>query len=286
MIPFRTSGTTGPAVTWWRGQDQLDAEARLLLPLLGRVDRVLSFAPSHHLYGRIFGVELPRLAGVPVVTAWTDPLVLPPLTAGIRCLVVCLPSTWPLLRRHVGRLRGNDLVAVHSTACTTPATHDVVDLLGLDAVEVLGSTETGAVATRPITRDGCDWTLLPDVEPLPAADGRLHVSGPRLAASLTSHRTGDLVEFTGARTFRHLGRSGGLVKVNGRRCDTEAVAALVSRMAPGCDARCVPVTDPIRGEHYDLYYSTGPEPAELRRMLAAVDADLPAPRLVRRVPTP
>ncbi|HYN94072.1 MAG TPA: hypothetical protein VES42_09525 [Pilimelia sp.] len=282
MIAFETSGTTGPPVAWWRTAAQLDAEARLLHTLLGRVDRVVNFAPPRHLYGRIFGVELPRLLGVPAVPAWDDPMTLPRLRAKGRHLLVCLPSTWPLLRWHLARLRDHDVVAVHSTARTTGAAYEVVERLRMPALEVLGSTETGAVATRAIGREVRDWTLLPDVTRLDDDEGRLHVRGPRLAHSLATYRLADLVEVTGDRTFRHIGRATALVKVNGRRCDLDGVAALVRRIVPGSQARCVPVRDPLRGEHYDLYYTAGPEPAELRRLLAAAHADVPAPRTVHR----
>lgn len=289
MIGFATSGTTGPPVTWLHSQAQLDAEVRVLLPLLGRVDRVVTFAPPQHLYGRLLGAELPRLLGVPVVAGWADPLTLPPLRPGARHLLVCLPSTWPLLLRHVPVLRTHDVIAVHSTARTTDAVHAVADRLrgaAFAAVELLGSTETGAVASRAIAPGTvrADWTLLPDVTWSPAGDAeqRLHIRSPRLAHSLTSYEMGDLVVPTGARTFRHVGRASGLVKVNGRRCDLDHVAALVRRVAPEADARCVPVADPVRGEHYEIRYTVGPDPAELRARLAAVRGDLPAPRAVRR----
>ncbi|MFF5445541.1 AMP-binding protein [Streptomyces sp. NPDC012888] len=311
---FETSGTTGPPVAWLRSPAQLAAEAELLAGLLGPVDRVVCHAPVRHLYGRVFGVEIPRLLGVPVAQYGDRPLDPPELDPDARTLLVCLPSTWQLLLRArpaPGGLRG--LVAVHSTARVPGAAYEVTARLagpGFRAVEVLGSTETGAVATRPVDpvlRDSAPWRLLPDVtlvsggygggRPGPAPEPepepvRLTVAGPRLA-----HRPGepvpesvempDLVVPAGERSFRRLGRAPDLVKVNGVRCELGRVELLVRRLAPDVDAVCVPLADEIRGEHYALYYAApagGPDPAELRSRLAgALGATLPGPRSVTRV---
>ncbi|HVK24950.1 MAG TPA: hypothetical protein VM677_26625 [Actinokineospora sp.] len=289
-VPFATSGTTGDPVTWFRTQDQLAAETHLLAELVGTVEQVVSFAPPHHLYGRLFGVELPRLLGVDVVPAWDDPLTLPTLATDV--LIVCVPSTWSLLRRHLPTLAERRVVATHSTARTTLSCYDVAAALpGLAGIELLGSTETGAVATRridPVERHQTEWTLLPDVDQVADPD-RLHVRGPRIgrrhdmARPPGSWLMPDLITPTGPRTFRHLGRAGRLVKVNGKRCDLSAIESLV-RVTAQVEVECVPVVDQIRGEHYDLYYTSETlTPADIRTRLAEVRGDNPAPRLVHRM---
>lgn len=298
-IAFATSGTTGPAVTWLRTPGQLAAEADLLIAsTVGEVDRVICFAPPHHLYGGIFGVMIPRTLGVPVVSAWPDPLTLPAPEPDERTLLVCLPSTWSLLLRHTRTLAGcRSVLAVHSTARTTDATYEVAHRLrgtGFRGVEVLGSTETGAVAVRTVDADrrqDAEWELLPDVRwaPTGARPQALRVGGPRLgrrrdmARRPRSWPMPDLVVPTGARRFRHVGRSTGLVKVNGVRCDLDQLEALVREHLPDVRVACVPVTDPVRGEHYDLYYDAPMPPAELRVRFAGIRGSAPAPRAVRRV---
>ncbi|WP_436501664.1 hypothetical protein [Actinokineospora sp. HUAS TT18] len=283
---FATSGTTGEPVTWLRTEAQLAAEVRLLADLVGDIDQVVSYAPPHHLYGRLLGVELPRTLGIPALSAWDDPLALPQLDPDARHLIVCVPSTWVLLRKHLPTLAERRIVATHSTARTTKAVYDVAG--ALSGIEILGSTETGAVATRlidPVTRDQADWTLLPDVD-LAAHPTQLRVRGPRIGRrpdepQPTEWLMPDLITKTGERTFRHLGRSN-LVKVNGKRCDLSSIETSL-RADLAVEVACVAVVDDIRGEHYDLYYTSDTlTPADIRTRLAA-HGDIPGPRTVRQV---
>ncbi|EFL30651.1 conserved hypothetical protein [Streptomyces viridochromogenes DSM 40736] len=308
-IAFATSGSTGPPVTWLRTEAQLRAEAELVHEaVLGsaRFGRIVSYAPPGHLYGRLYGHELPRLRDIPVTGLWDEPLTVPPLDDGAPTLLVCLPSTWQLLARHLPALaRHGRVTALHSTGPATPAAHQVAGRLaetGFRAHELLGSTETGAVAHRPIAgkhTGGVPWRLLPDVEVLPgtladdgAAARRLRVGSPRLArlsgaeAPPDDWELPDLVAPLGPRTFHHLGRASRLVKVNGVRCDLARVEDLARERCPGLDLVCAPVSDPVRGEHYEVFYA-GPEtvdPAALRRQLGRLPSGLPAPRAVHRVP--
>jgi acyl-coenzyme A synthetase/AMP-(fatty) acid ligase len=306
-LAFATSGTTGTPVTWLRTPAQVDAEARVLhATVVGVVDRVVSYAPPQHLYGRAAGVELARVLDVPLTRAWADPLSLADLVPGERCLVVCLPSTWHLLLRAPTALRGCRVTALHSTARTTEVVYEVVDRFGGEdfrAADVLGSTETGAVAYRtidPDTRDAAEYQLMPDVDLVTEGveEQRLRISSPRIgrrddmAVRPDMWTLPDIVVPTGDRRFRHLGRAGRLVKVNGRRCDLDQVEKLVRDLVAGDEAdgeieiACVPVPDAIRGEHYELHY-TGPDdridPAGLRARLASMRGDLPAPRVIRKV---
>ncbi len=270
--------------------------------VIGPVDHVVSYAPTEHLYGRLYAQVLPELAGIPVTRAEHDPAAAPELPPGARSLLVCLPATWAFLERHAGQLaQHGNVVALHSTGPTTAAAHRLVARLSgsLDAHELLGSTETGAVAHRRIAAAGEHdepWHLLPDVRLLDAGhDGerQLHVAGPRLArregsaAPPDSVRTADLVVRAGDRSFHHVGRATRLIKVNGMRCDLGRIEFLAARCGDGLDAACAAVPDALRGEHYELYYASpdpGLDPATLRTRLAGLRGPLPAPRDVHRVP--
>jgi acyl-coenzyme A synthetase/AMP-(fatty) acid ligase len=295
-VVFTTSGTTGEPVVWLRTVDQLRTEARLVADtVLGPVDAVVTFAPRAHLYGHLFGEVLPSLLGVSVIDRSTDPLEPPPFVPGQRTLYVCLPSSWPVLRRSLpaeADLTGS--FALHSTGPVSPETRPVVQELtarGLRATELLGSTETGGIAYRDLDGDpDRPWRLLPDVslvdEPGPDGTCLLHVRSPRIARRsdqlepAASHRLGDVIQPIDAQRFVLLGRSNRLVKINGRRTDLAAVEAALAAAVPGIDAVCVAVGDPLRGEHYELFYVGDPD---LDDRIADALAGLPKPRAVHRV---
>jgi acyl-coenzyme A synthetase/AMP-(fatty) acid ligase len=309
--PFSTSGTTDRPVRWWRTAEQLAAEVELVAgTLVGAVDHVVNFAPTAHVFGHLFGVVLPQRNGITVDQAWQRPVTsVPPLPADARTLLVCVPSAWPLLRRLTGMLAELPLVvALHSTAPVTALAADVVDGMPADrfrAFEILGSTETGGIAHRPVpgsTEKSPLWTLFEDVSPASPVErngvSRLHVTSQRIgrrddmAERPESWMLDDVVSYRGDRRFEHLGRASRLVKSNGRRVQLEHVESALRRADPALDAVCLPVSDPVRGESYDIYYAV-PEgaspakttPAAVRRLLHEAMADVAAPRRVYPVPS-
>ncbi|MER5292904.1 acyl-CoA synthetase [Streptomyces pharetrae] len=316
-VEFRTSGHTGSPVSWWRTPDQLTYEAGLVAGLLaGDIDHVINFAPTRHLFGHLFGDVLPRLRGIDVHQAWRHPVTeVPPLRPDARTLLVCLPSSWPLLRRLLPALGELPrVVALHSTAAAPEVAKEVVTALHgsrFAAHAVLGSTETGAVASRPIAPAGTDdgrWRLLPDVALVPDRNAPhaagalqpLHVISPRLGRRHDmpepppSWRTTDLVRRHGPREFAYLGRSSRLVKANGVRIWLDEVETAVTTALPGLDVACLPVPDRVRGEHYEIYCAPGDResPAvagarQIRGVLAHALPGVPSPRavhLVDRIP--
>ncbi|MEV1006091.1 class I adenylate-forming enzyme family protein [Streptomyces sp. NPDC049881] len=300
-LSFATSGQSGTPVVWRRTAAQLHAEAELMVrTVAGGAELVLNYAPTRHLYGRIFGEELPRRLGVPVRQLADEPLSPPDIPPGSRVLVVCLPSTWELLRRTAERLRAATVTAVHSTAPPPDAARRVADALSgstFRAVQILGSTETGGVAHRPLAPRSevpVPWRLFPDYTlvptGVPGAEQPLRVAGPRLARRgdeppPTALTLDDLVRPLDERTFELLGRGTRMIKVNGRRVHLARVEDAVRAAFPHADVVCVPRHDPLRAEHYDLYYASGPvevPAAEVRRAVGALPG-VPVPREVRRV---
>ncbi|MHC0429353.1 class I adenylate-forming enzyme family protein [Streptomyces sp. O3] len=299
-IPFATSGHTGDPVRWWRSAEQLRTEAELVARTLpGPIEQVVCFAPPEHLYGRLFGVVLPELRSVPVQAAWHDPSAVPDWRQDLRTLFVCVPSSWLILRSLARRIAGlPGAVALHGTGPVTPAARGVVrELAGapLRAVEIFGSTETGAVAVRDLAPEASaerPWRLLDDVDVSVGADGRLTVRGPRLARRDDAVRPpaewvmDDLVRPTSAREFTLLGRASRLIKVNGVRCDLAQVEEAVDRAFPETDVVCVPGVDPVRGEHYDVFHTggvAGPDARAVWDVLSRALPGCPLPRSVRRV---
>ncbi|QUQ68819.1 AMP-binding protein [Kutzneria sp. CA-103260] len=301
-VVFHTSGHTGEPVRWLRTRAQILAEVRVVADaVLVPVDQVVCFAPPQHIFGGLFGRELPALQGIPVVDAWREPTSPPSIPAGLRTLFVCVPSSWPLLRAVAGDIaRLPASVALHGSGPSTPTARQVCRSLagkGFRAAEIFGSTETGGIATRDLVADDVPpWTLLPDVTF--ARDGAdteqlLAVRSPRLArredmvATPDQWRTQDVVRLVDDRHFDFIGRTSRLVKINGVRVDIGVVERLVAATFPDVDVACVPVVDETRGEHYELCYAgRDDEPGMIARLMEVIASDggTPVPRTVRRVP--
>jgi acyl-coenzyme A synthetase/AMP-(fatty) acid ligase len=194
--------------------------------------------------------------------------------------------------RRVADLTGS--IALHGTGPVTAAVTEAVAGLtgrGMRAVELFGSTETGGIAHRSMLAGAAEpWRLLPDVSLVgdAGADGTclLHVRSPRIARrrgepATGTHRLADIVRPVGSDRFVFLGRSGRLVKINGRRCDLGLIEEVIAATVPDIDVVCVGVPDWVRGEHYELFHTGGP--AVDTRLLCAALGDLPRPRAVHRV---
>ncbi|MFD6069984.1 class I adenylate-forming enzyme family protein [Amycolatopsis lurida] len=304
-IEFRTSGHTGSPAVWLRTPGQLRAEAELIADeLVGEIEQIVSFAPVEHLFGRLFAQVLPEIRGVPVHHLTHAPTGLPPEVEKKRTLFVCLPSSWLVLRHLLGQLEAlPSAVALHGTGPTVQATGEVVSALsgtGFRAVELFGSTETGGIAYRDIAPSGAEagrWQLLPDVEfadPGESPGQWLHIRSPRLArrSDMTvrpeTWRLPDVIH-RDERSFEFHGRASALIKVNGERVNLEELATALRNSVDGLDVACLPVHDPVRAEHYELFYSLDRELSrrQLVERLRTVMHDVTPPRAmhqVRRIP--
>ena len=99
---FATSGSTGARKFIRHQEEMLAAEAQTWVKVLQRPDigapaahikRVVVLAPTHHIYGFIWGVLLPKALGVEALDA--DISAMPPLQTGD--LLVAVPDQWAWL---------------------------------------------------------------------------------------------------------------------------------------------------------------------------------------------
>jgi acyl-coenzyme A synthetase/AMP-(fatty) acid ligase len=307
-VCFETSGITGQAVRWIRTREQLAHEAELIgNELAGPVDLVVSYAPPRHLFGALFGEWLPRLRGIPVVDAWEDLFTFPSIVARSRVLVVCVPTAWRLLHRHWTALgAARSVVALHSAAAPPPAAYDLVRDAAplLRAHEILGSTETGGIAHRPIEPEcrQMPWQAFDDVSLIRAQDSAeaasaelghtepLVLASPRIArregtvAPPACWSTGDLVQYVGSGQFRLVGRSSSLIKVDGQRVHLSQVDDLLGQRLPGIDVATLPCHgDALTGEGYAVFWAAGDSGTGLSDIREAL-RDLPSPARVIRLP--
>lgn len=179
-LTFRTSGSSGSPKRCTHALATLEQEVAALAPLVPGRRRVLSAVPSHHIYGFLFTVLLPRAlaradnvavgdavdAVVPVEAV--EPLeVIDVRRAGPAALaslarpgdlIVAHPGWWEAAARVMPAFDA-DVVGVTSTAPCPDALADTLAAAGLRLLQVYGSSETAGVGWRD--RAGIPFTLLP-----------------------------------------------------------------------------------------------------------------------------
>ncbi|MFW5925224.1 MAG: AMP-binding protein [Myxococcota bacterium] len=223
LVVVRTSGTTGQPEAHPKTARQLLGEGEVLASHFGLVGcRVVSTVPATHLYGLLFGVVVPLVAGgrfhratprYPQDTlalleqgSETGPTVLVTVPPQLDALARHEPARWPEVRRIFssgGPLRPD------TAATLAHRWHPVT--------EVLGSTETGGIASRGAPDEG--WQPLPGVQVSEGDDqGRLMLRSPFIAASEPSPvACPDLIRLQPDGRFVHLGRLDDVIKVGGKR---------------------------------------------------------------------
>jgi acyl-coenzyme A synthetase/AMP-(fatty) acid ligase len=215
-----TSGSTGEARGHAKTAGQLLGEAQMLAEHfgVGAGTRVAATVPSHHIYGLLFSVLVPLMGGASFLreTSLLAEAVGASLRAHQATVLVSVPA-------HLRALRQLDALPELSRTFSSgaPLMPDVAKELrerfALVITEVLGSTETGGMATRSSDGDG-RWSPLPGVSVQAEADGRLIVDSPFLAPDVQRpHRSEDRIEIGDDGRFVHAGRMDDVIKVAGKR---------------------------------------------------------------------
>ena len=218
-----TSGSTGDPVPhakpWGLLVVNARAEASRLASFLGRSDltgiALLATVPPQHMYGFESSVLLAMLGGAAFDAGR------PFFPADIAATLAAMPAPRMLVTTpfHLKTLLDAALplpplaLVVCATAPLSPQLAARAEArLGAPLVEIYGCTEAGQVATRRTTA-GPEWRtfngLRVDGDGASAIVSGGHVAEPTPLA--------DVLEVTGAQTFRLLGRANDLVNVAGKR---------------------------------------------------------------------
>ena len=155
-LSFRTSGSGGVPKPCLHQLSSLLQEIDQLAALFEGRKRLLSAVASHHIYGFLFNVLLPRALGLGPeavidlrgsTPAW--------LARGAMSgdLVIGHPDFWEAVARTVPRLPA-DLVGVTSTAPCPDHVSDAIEKAGIARlVHIYGSSETAGIGWRSSYRD-------------------------------------------------------------------------------------------------------------------------------------
>lgn len=228
-VRMTTSGTTARPTYVEKTLAQLVGEVDVLARVFAPATAVVSTVPPSHLYGLLFGVLLPLRLGARIVA---HTALLPADVAAVlgREAADLLVSTPAHLRAMASADMPRDLRVISSGA-QLPAELQLrlAEVHGWHVTDVLGSTETGGVATRSDPAHG--WTPLPGVE-VELADERLAVRSPWCAGVTLDDRA----ELRADGTFAYLGRERELVKIAGKRAEAAAIEAAVLALPEIADA--------------------------------------------------
>lgn len=285
-VCMSTSGTTERPRIVGKTLLQLVTEIDVLAGQFPAARCVLATVPLSHFYGLLFGVLLPLRLGARIVSH--DALLPADLAVILRRASVDLMVSTPA---HLRAMAGADMprgLRVASSGARMPAELHLrlATERGWHVTDVLGSTETGGIATR--SHPMAAWTPLPGVAVSAPGDQLVVESawcdGGRAVID-------DRVELRPDGTFSYLGRGSEVVKIAGKRAHAAAIEATVLSVPGVGDAALIVHAAPGREPRVAIAVVTAPGAtgAEVGRdaIAAAIRREFDAvfaPKLVKQVP--
>jgi acyl-coenzyme A synthetase/AMP-(fatty) acid ligase len=229
-VPFLqlfTGGSTGKPKVWSKSPRNLFAEAFYLKDKfdLSAKDLFISTVPPYHIYGLLFSVLVPFVAGAKVLSdVYTFPQEIISTTNKHKATVlVSVPIHYRSMK--VDSLSAPSLKVAFSSSGVLNRSDAIhfQNKTGLGITEIYGSTETGGIAARNISEQTESWKPA-DVVSWKISGKRLSIKSPFISAEMKKDSegfcvTGDEVQPDNDNRFILLGRADGIVKVAGKRVD-------------------------------------------------------------------
>jgi acyl-coenzyme A synthetase/AMP-(fatty) acid ligase len=229
-----TGGTTGQPQLWSKTIDNVFTEANDICRFYQITDQdiVISTVPPFHIYGLLFSVIVPLVAGAKVIeqTSYFPQEVCKIMREQQCTVLVSSPAHYKTMSQS-GMTKGSMRLAFSSGGFLAEAdAQTFYEQTGVGVTEVYGSTETGGIAARCPAMGQSLWKTFAAVK-IDVQGERLAVSSPYLAPQLKRDSKGffltsDRVRALGSRqTFELLGRADSIIKVAGKRVDLLEVKA-------------------------------------------------------------
>jgi acyl-coenzyme A synthetase/AMP-(fatty) acid ligase/3-hydroxymyristoyl/3-hydroxydecanoyl-(acyl carrier protein) dehydratase len=245
-----TSGSTGDAQPIPKRLAQLAEEVETLERTFGREigDADIVATVSHqHIYGLLFKILWPLATGRGFLAGTLAyPEELAGALAGRQSALVTSPALLRRLPENIDWSAARAGVrAIFSSGGPLPAAaaHTAERLLGKTPIEVLGSSETGGVATRRQRAGaGEQWTAIPGIE-IRVDGGRLAVRSAHLPDDAW-FTTADRAELAPDGTFRLGGRADRIAKIEGKRVSLDGVARALAASPWVSEARVIALNAP------------------------------------------
>ncbi|MET0389209.1 MAG: AMP-binding protein [Polyangiales bacterium] len=290
ILTIYTSGSTGTPTACRKTAAQLLGEGATLQRTfqLTRESCVLATVPAHHIYGLLFTILLPLAAGARFVreTPGLTPVIEDNATRYRADVLISVPPHLRVLAEsQLTSLASVKRVFSSGAPLADVTAHTLHRRFDVDVIEVLGSTETGGFAYRHADADGARFRPFPGVVIRADADQQLLLSSPLLAAGLDQPLScPDRVELLHDGSFRHLGRSDGVVKIGGTRLSLPELEARVRQLSGVQDVAAMAVdAGNGRGQEVWLVVATerGQELTTLRSELLRYYEPVLLPRRIR-----
>lgn len=286
-----TGGSTGKPKVWTKTPVNVVSEAAFQAEKHGITadDYFVATVPPYHIYGFLFSVMIPFVAGARVM----ERVVVFPreILAALEENPVTVLASVPV---HYRVLNGETIIAPALRRAFSSAgpldredAHWFYRQTGVGVEEIFGSTETGGIACR------CPAVGREILEPFSCVawtieDERLCVKSPFLSPDLPFDgagffMTGDRVKAAGS-GFTLLGRSDGVVKVGGKRVDLNGVRDTIKRIPGVRDAHVFSLPGrKARDTDVAAVVETDSTEEELKKALAGVMETYAMPRRLRVV---
>lgn len=237
-----TSGSTGRPTAHAKSWRQLSRGAANLMAALAWKSpfrhAVVGSVPPQHMFGLETTVVLPWHAGIPVHIH--KPLLSADLETAIeQCARPCWWMTTPVHLRPplqvVTTLGGLEGIVASTMSLPQALAAAAETKWQVPVVEIYGSTETGALATRRTAVDEW-WTPLRGVELRPQAESgvlRVYAAGSHIDTPVL---LADELRFDADGRFMWLGRAADMLKIAGKRASLSALNQRIAEIAGVDDA--------------------------------------------------
>lgn len=210
QINFFTSGSTGLPKNCIHLQGMIKEEVEGVSFLFNKIKRVVSTVPSHHSYGFIFGLQLPKLLNLNVISKPPIPFLEWDKILKEGDLLV----TFPLFLKYLIDIDFTFPEGVTVLTSTSPCPDTVFEEIykrgAAKVIEIYGSSETGAIGFRESA--GAPFFLLPFWDYNERGSEITDIS--RKKTALKSELP-DIVRTKGERVFSIIERKDHAVKIAG-----------------------------------------------------------------------
>ncbi len=259
LLKLYTGGSTGKPAIWTKTVENIMGEALFHVGVhdITGDDVVVATVPPYHIYGLLFSVVIPLLAGARVAdqTCGFPHEIVNTVTDTAATILVSVPAHFRALKDHDFPNHGLRL-AFSSAGVLDEADETAFrQRTNVLVMEVYGSTETGGIAFRCRGRDETFFSPFTVIE-THIEEETLKIRSSFISPEIVRDDLGfylvpDRVKQCAGNCFAILGRSDAVVKIAGLRVDLDQVGAVLKTMDSVRDALVLARAVP-RGRAFDI----------------------------------